>query len=82
MAGSDGGAIPTEIAGAILAQQYNALAQGAGIPNSPYIDPAYSKKFDGNGSYSPQWVEDFTESTKFDHGVGGGIDHGNSPLQS
>ena len=53
MAGSDGGAIPTEIAGAILAQQYNALAQGAGIPNSPYIDPAYSKKFDGDGSYSP-----------------------------
>jgi len=50
------------------------LVQRKGIPNSPYVAPAYSKKFDGNGQYTPQWVEDFTDSTKFDNGVGGGID--------
>ena len=42
--------------------------------NSPYVAPAYSAKFDGNGQYSPVWVEDFTDSKKFDNGVGGGLD--------
>jgi hypothetical protein len=55
--------------------------QHKGIPNSPYVDPKYSAKFDGNGKYSPQWVEDFTDSTKFDNGVGGGIDQDNSPFK-
>ena len=50
-----------------------------GINNSPYVAPAYSAKFDGNGKYSPQYVEDFTDSNKFDSGVGGGIDQDNHP---
>jgi len=49
------------------------------IPNSPYNAPAYSAKFDGNGQYSPVWVEDFTDSKKFDTGVGGGIDQDSHP---
>jgi hypothetical protein len=49
------------------------------IPNSPYIAPAYSAKFDGNGQYSPVYTEDFTDSKKFDTGVGGGMDQDNHP---
>jgi len=51
----------------------------AKIPNSPYIAPAYSPKFDGNGQYAPVYVEDFTDSKKFDTGVGGGMDQDNHP---
>ena len=50
-----------------------------GVNNSPYQAPGYSAKFDGAGKYSPHWVEDFTDSAKFDNGVGGGIDQDNSP---
>lgn len=39
----------------------------------------YSDKFKGNGQYSPVFVEDFTDSKKFDEGVGGGIDQDNHP---
>ena len=59
----------------------SSLAQSYGIPNSPYKDPAYSPKFDGAGHYSPRFVEDFTDSSKFDNGVGGGIDQDNQPLK-
>jgi hypothetical protein len=47
--------------------------------NSPYAAPTYSAKFDGNGQYSPVWVEDFTDSKKFDNGVGGGLDQDTHP---
>lgn len=39
----------------------------------------YSPKFDGNGDYSPVFVEDFVDSKKFDNGVGGGIDQDTHP---
>ena len=54
-------------------------APKAATINSPYVDPSYSRKFDGNGDYSPVWVEDFTDSRKFDKGVGGGIDQDSHP---
>ena len=53
-----------------------------GIPNSPYQAPGYSAKFDGAGHYSPRFVEDFTDSSKLDSGVGGGIDQDNQPLRT
>ena len=65
-----------------MAQRTN-LVQSSDAPkptnNSPYAAPAYSTKFEGNGSYSPVWVEDFTDSKKFDNGVGGGIDQDTHP---
>lgn len=63
MASPEGGV--NELGAPALSQYYNIVQ--------------YSPKFDGDGTYSPVWVEDFTDSRKFDKGVGGGIDQDSHP---